>query len=131
MTELVKRFIEKNIKLIESGKYYPVFANAYNYLCHTEIEELLDVLKKALGEDLTNVATSVALNALEVALGDFKDDENRDYVELPSFIRLYMLNTCGVSYKDFESAILSSPPDVEGVTTGVAEDGTVYFEKIS
>ena len=126
----IKRFIEKNIDLIEHEMYSDLYEQAYEWLSDYQCRELTYVLQHVLDNiDFNDVARSVAAKHVEIELNNMIA-EKRNLLLLSSFIRLYMNHTCGIGYYDFRDYLIANPPYPPLIKQHVDNDGNLYFERI-
>lgn len=69
MTDAVKRFIEKNIDLIEDNNFDELFNTAYDQLINVQISELINILNKA-GCDMKKYAIKFFQKLIKIAIGE-------------------------------------------------------------
>lgn len=116
MREIVKRFIETEIELIQAEAFEDLYDDAYEGLTNESIRELTDVLEKCCEIDLEPTIHKNLLKHFSIELFNFKADKMNKYIYLPTFIRLYMVNLEGLTYDEFVSLVsdyLQDDPDFE------------------
>ena len=126
MNKDIKTFIEKNIHTIEQEEYELLYEEAYEWLSDWQCGELSNILLKALKIDLTDVALFVTAKHIDIELNNMVA-EKLPFISLPSFIRLFMNHTCGISYYDLKEYLISNPVMHPRISQDLDEHGKLYF----
>lgn len=113
MTNIVKRFIENHIDLIEDGKIYELLSTAYNNILLTNIDvaELLSILyvSQVASADLLNTTREEFLmNELESNL--IADAQTKEFTMFPlrDYVEITLGNCLGCTVPEVVDMILKN-----------------------
>lgn len=126
----IKRFIEKNISLIEHEAFDEVYEQAYEWLSDDQCKELTNILNDVFENIyLKEIAISVAAAHVETELNNMVADK-KSFLSLPSLIRLYMNHICGVGYYELRDHLVANPLYHPLIKQQIDSEGELYFQRI-
>lgn len=91
MTDTVKKFIEKNIDLIEDNNFDELFNIAYDQLINVQISQLINTLNQA-GCDIKKYAIKFFQKLINIARGEaLKENTPREHFRETIQMKLYLI----------------------------------------
>ena len=102
MTELIKKFIEMNIEIIEAEDWDSLYDEANDHLFDRGIEELTSVLSSALGLDMESFAKDNLMKHFVMELNNLKVDHVSNVISMGDFITYYMPTINGIDAEEFQ-----------------------------
>ena len=128
MTNLVKEFIEDNIRLIEEEDYDGLYDQAYEYLPDDYVTELTEILSETLQEDFTQYAKQNIIEHFNTEINNFVADHHAT-LTLATFVRMYMNHINGLDWDEFQLLVEKELKDSNLVEVHDDGGGNLYISK--
>lgn len=126
MKNLIKEFIEDNIRLIEEEDYDGLYDQAYEWLPDEYVAELTDILTKTLGVDFETYTKQNIMRHFNIEINNFVSDKH-DTLTLASFVRRYMNHINGLDWDEFQILVEKELKDSTLVEVHDDGSGNLYI----
>ena len=108
ISDILVQFINKRHKMIENEEWEMLYDEAYDNLTQDRIKELTELCKSIYDPHTIDlVIVDVLKDKISDEIYNFIQDE-RHYLKLDAFVRMYFNSMMGLSRSEFENVVVQS-----------------------
>lgn len=126
----IKKFIEKNIGLIEDEAWDDLYDEANEWLSDRSITELTEILTNTLGVNAEMFAKENVMKHLAMELMNLKAEKAITNIYFPSFVMNFMQTINGLDFDEFQQMTAEYIKGDKDLTVQFDGQGDMYIHKV-